>query len=171
MAGYHLRVCPLSIGLECTMHNEIAGTIGWWARKCGYSVEIEPPRPFSDTREHPDALIRGFGSPASQRNTAIDFTFPNATCPSNVNVAAKGTGLLALESETNKLGKYHWRCQPLEWEFIGAAAESLGSLGPGFRSIINRLASFFSGSEMVLPELQILRYSTHIDLATNRWRR
>ena len=26
--GIHLRVCPLSIGLHCTMHGEIAGLIG-----------------------------------------------------------------------------------------------------------------------------------------------
>ena len=137
--GIHFRVCPLSIGLHCTMHNEANALIGWWARKCGLSVEIEPPRPFSETREHPDVLIRRFS--AGVRSTAIDFTFPCAVCPSNVALASKGIGALARESEQNKMSKYEWRCEPLHWEFIGAAAESLGALGPGFHTIIDRLAA------------------------------
>ena len=138
------------------MQGEIAGLIGWWARKCGFSVEIEPPRPFSETREHPDALIRHF---ADSRDTAIDFTIPSATCPSNIHSAAMGPGLMAAASESNKLNKYNWRCEPLEWEFIGAAVESIGALGPGFHTIVDRLAaasprSDFPGRSWACPSFK-----------------
>ena len=66
---------------------------------------------------------------------------------------------MAVASESNKLNKYNWRCEPLEWEFIGAAVESIGALGPGFHTIVDRLAaasprSDFPGRSWACPSFK-----------------
>jgi len=71
------------------------------------------------------------------RCLAWDFTCPDISAPSHLNISVNGVGFVANEAEAKKRAKY--ACLSPTFHFVPVAVETLGALGEEADSFIHEL--------------------------------